>query len=142
MLPPILAKDGGNYTTNGNQRIANGESRLRVWGECGTMRASEFPPRRCLFQSGEMMTTTTAKHYPMAEAVRAAYRAGEEDEALEPLVLVDGDGQPGGRIGDGDYVIFYDIRGEREVELTQAFTSPGFDEFPVPRERTPHWAPM
>ena len=39
------------------------------------------------------------------------------DEALEPIVLTDGNGQPGGRIKDGDYVIFYDIRGEREVQL-------------------------
>ena len=48
---------------------------------------------------------TIAKHYPMAEAVWAAYRAGEEDEALEPLVLVDGSGRPVGRVGDGDYLI-------------------------------------
>ena len=50
-------------------------------------------------------------HYPMADAVRAAYRAGQEDETLEPLVRVDGAGRPVGRIRDGDYVIFYDIRG-------------------------------
>jgi len=66
----------------------------------------------------------------MAEAVRAAYRAGEEDEALEPLVRVDGAGQPVARIGDGDYVIFYDIRGEREVELTSAFVAQEFAHFP------------
>ncbi len=77
----------------------------------------------------------------MAEAVRAAYRAGEEDEAMEPRVLVDADGQPVGRIGDGDACIFYDIRGEREIELTQAFTEPGFDHFPVRPIRT-HWATM
>ncbi|MFN2228941.1 MAG: hypothetical protein ACK2VA_04150, partial [Anaerolineae bacterium] len=51
------------------------------------------------------------KTYPLAEAVRAAYRAGEDDEAMEPLVCVDAAGKPIGRIGDGDYVIFYDIRG-------------------------------
>lgn len=68
--------------------------------------------------------------YPMAEAVRAAYRAGEEDEALEPLVRVDGQGRPVGSIRDGDYVIFYDIRGEREVELTSAFVDPTFSAFP------------
>ncbi|MFP4395540.1 MAG: phosphoglycerate mutase (2,3-diphosphoglycerate-independent), partial [Anaerolineales bacterium] len=73
---------------------------------------------------------TEEKRYPMAEAVRAAYEAGEEDEALEPLVLVDEAGEPMGRIADGDYVIFYDIRGEREVELTSAFVSPTFDHFP------------
>jgi 2,3-bisphosphoglycerate-independent phosphoglycerate mutase len=66
----------------------------------------------------------------MAEAVRAAYRAGEEDEALEPLVRVDSAGQPVGRIGDGDYVIFYDIRGEREIELTSAFVAQEFSHFP------------
>ena len=59
-------------------------------------------------------------HYPLAEAVRSAYRAGQEDEALEPLVRVDSAGQPVGSIQRGDYVIFYDIRGEREIELTSA----------------------
>jgi len=68
--------------------------------------------------------------YPLAEAVRAAYRAGEEDEALEPLVLADPAGRALGRIGDGDYVIFYDLRGEREVELTRAFVEPAFEAFP------------
>jgi len=71
-----------------------------------------------------------ADKYPMAEAVRAAYRAGEEDEALEPLARVDEQGRPVGSIRDGDYVIFYDIRGEREVELTSAFVDPGFSAFP------------
>jgi 2,3-bisphosphoglycerate-independent phosphoglycerate mutase len=81
------------------------------------------------------------KKYPMAEAVRTAYRAGEEDEALEPLVRVDETGKPVGRISDGDYVIFYDIRGEREIELTAAFTQKAFPHF----ERAPiktHWATM
>jgi 2,3-bisphosphoglycerate-independent phosphoglycerate mutase len=81
------------------------------------------------------------KHYPMAEAVRAAYRAGEEDEALEPLVRVDSAGQPVGRIGDGDYVIFYDIRGEREIELTSAFVAPEFSYFPRPPIQV-HFATM
>ncbi len=72
---------------------------------------------------------TEMKCYPMADAVRAAYEAGEEDEALEPLVRVDENGQPVGRIQDGDYVIFYDIRGEREIELTSAFVMPEFPHF-------------
>jgi 2,3-bisphosphoglycerate-independent phosphoglycerate mutase len=67
--------------------------------------------------------------YPMAEAVRAAYRSGQEDEALEPLVRVDEDGRPVGSIQDGDYVIFYDIRGEREIELTSAFVDRNFPHF-------------
>lgn len=67
--------------------------------------------------------------YPMAEAVRAAYRAGQEDETLLPLVRVDRFGHPLGSIQDGDYVIFYDIRGEREIELTSAFVDRDFTHF-------------
>jgi 2,3-bisphosphoglycerate-independent phosphoglycerate mutase len=78
---------------------------------------------------------------PLASAVRAAYRAGEDDETMEPLVRVDDEGRPTGRIQDGDYVIFYDIRGEREIELTQAFVDEDFPHF----EREPiatHWVTM
>ncbi len=71
-------------------------------------------------------------HYPMSQAVRAAYRAGEEDETLGPLVRVDDHGQPVGSIQDGDYVIFYDIRGEREIELTSAFVDADFPHFDRP----------
>ena len=84
---------------------------------------------------------TESKHYPMAEAVRTAYRAGEEDEALEPLALVGSDGQPVGRISDGDYVIFYNIRGEREIELTSAFVAQEFPYFPRHPMRV-HFATM
>jgi len=79
--------------------------------------------------------------YPLAEAVRGAYRAGEDDEMMEPLVRVDEDDRPIGRIQDGDYVIFYDLRGEREIELTQAFVDESFPHF----EREPmmtHWVTM
>jgi 2,3-bisphosphoglycerate-independent phosphoglycerate mutase len=65
----------------------------------------------------------------MAESVRAAYASGEEDEALEPRVLVDKGGNRIGGIGHGDPVIFYDIRGEREIELTRAFVEPVFNHF-------------
>ena len=80
-------------------------------------------------------------HTPLAEAVRAAYRAGEDDETMEPLVCVDREGAPVGRIRDGDYVIFYDIRGEREIELTEAFVAPQFEHFPREPIQT-HWATM
>jgi 2,3-bisphosphoglycerate-independent phosphoglycerate mutase len=82
-----------------------------------------------------------AGKYPMAEAVRAAYRAGQEDEAMEPLVRVDHRGRPVGRIQDGDYIIFYDIRGEREVELTSTFIAPDFPHFARP-PMTVHFATM
>jgi 2,3-bisphosphoglycerate-independent phosphoglycerate mutase len=78
----------------------------------------------------------------MAQAVREAYARGEEDEALEPLALFAADGEPVGRIQDGDYVIFYDIRGEREIELTRSFVDPDFDEFPIDEGLEAHFATM
>lgn len=79
---------------------------------------------------------------PLSEAVRLRYGAGEDDEAMEPLVLMGEDGQPAGRIGHGDYVVFYDIRGEREVELTASFVEAGFPHFPVQEGMRTHWATM
>jgi len=71
--------------------------------------------------------------YPMAEAVRAAYQSWDDDESLGPRVLVDDGGKPLGRFQDGDCVIFYNIRGEREVELCQSLLNDNFAHFPVAR---------
>jgi len=56
-------------------------------------------------------------------------------------VRVDNASQLVGRIGDGDYVIFYDIRGEREIELTSAFVAQKFPHFPRPPIQV-HFATM
>jgi 2,3-bisphosphoglycerate-independent phosphoglycerate mutase len=74
------------------------------------------------------------RNYPLVKAVQRAYQAGQEDEALEPLVAVDSSGHPLGRFEKGDYVIFYDIRGEREVELTQSLINKKFSPFPVEKD--------
>jgi 2,3-bisphosphoglycerate-independent phosphoglycerate mutase len=66
----------------------------------------------------------------LAKAVQVLYRQGQTDYALEPLVLVDGWGQPVGRIQDGDAAIFCCRRGEREIQLTEAFVDPNLDRFP------------
>jgi len=73
--------------------------------------------------------TTPVPSTPIAQAVLHAYNQGKQDELLEPHLLVDASGQPVGRIGRGDSVIFYNIRGEREIELTQALTEKNFPHF-------------
>ena len=66
----------------------------------------------------------------LAGAVNAAYGRGQTDYSLEPMVRTDETGRPVGTIRDGDSVIFCCRRGEREIELTEAFTDPAFDRFP------------
>lgn len=65
----------------------------------------------------------------LARAVERAYESGLLDYGMEPLYRVDEDGKPIGRIADGDAVIFCCRRGEREIELTDAFTASDFPHF-------------
>lgn len=65
----------------------------------------------------------------LARAVEAAYAAGQTDYSLEPMALENGRGEPVGKIRAGDHVVFCCRRGEREIELTEAFTDPAFDKF-------------
>jgi len=67
--------------------------------------------------------------HTMSQAVRNAYLRNSDDETMEPLVLMDAGQRPVGRIGKNDAVIFYNIRGEREIELTRSLTERGFSAF-------------
>ncbi len=81
-------------------------------------------------------------NFPMSGAVCSAYSRNEEDETLSPLVLVDQNMAPAGRIRSGDSVIFYNIRGEREIELTRSLTENTFREFPVDPNLAVNFATM
>ena len=82
------------------------------------------------------------KYFPMADAIRTAYKSNMEDETLPPHVLVAHDGNSIGRIGAKDSVIFYNIRGEREIELTESLTSANFHKFPVHNDLQLHFVTM
>jgi 2,3-bisphosphoglycerate-independent phosphoglycerate mutase len=85
---------------------------------------------------------TTLLTNAMSQAVRDAYPRGEDDETLNPLVLTDASGKPVGRIKRGDVVIFYNIRGEREVELSRSLTEDHFHEFPTAGPLGLHYTTM
>ena len=62
-------------------------------------------------------------------------QAGIGDQMLPQFVIVEGDDQPIGRMGDGDAVVFFNFRGDRSIEITQAFEDevfPHFDRGPRP----------
>jgi 2,3-bisphosphoglycerate-independent phosphoglycerate mutase len=63
------------------------------------------------------------------QAVREAYARGETDEFLQPLVLVNGQGEPRATIRDKDAVIFFNFRADRARHLTYALTQEAFSGF-------------
>ena len=64
------------------------------------------------------------------EGICQLYREGQTDYSLEPLIVADQQGKPVGLIEDGDAVIFCCRRGEREIQLTEAFVESNFNAFP------------
>ncbi len=64
------------------------------------------------------------------EAVRASYSAGVTDEFIEPVVLVDEQGEPVARIEDEDAVIFFNFRADRARQITMALNDRALEELP------------
>jgi len=65
----------------------------------------------------------------LANTVREMYSEGQTDYSFEPVIAVDHQGNAVGKIEENDAVIFCCRRGEREIQLTEAFTEPNFDHF-------------
>ena len=69
---------------------------------------------------------------PITDPVKAiadAYDAGENDEFIQPRVIVDEKGEPIGRLREGDSVIFFNFRADRARQLSRALVSEEFDSF-------------
>lgn len=84
-----------------------------------------------LYTRGEGVPATDA-----VAAVRQAYRQGETDEFVTPIVMTDEQGGVPGTLRDRDGVIFFNFRADRVRQITQALTDPQFDGFardPFPR---------
>jgi 2,3-bisphosphoglycerate-independent phosphoglycerate mutase len=69
------------------------------------------------YVKGEGQHATSA-----AAAIEASYAADHGDEFVEPTVIVGDDGQPLGRVEDGDAIIFFNFRPDRARQITRAFT--------------------
>ncbi len=68
-------------------------------------------------------------------AVSEAYRRGETDEFVKPIVITDPEGKPIATIQDNDSVIFFNFRPDRARQITWAFVKEDFDGFV--REKRP-----
>jgi 2,3-bisphosphoglycerate-independent phosphoglycerate mutase len=61
-----------------------------------------------------------------AEAIAAAYAAGQTDEFIEPRIIAPGTACT---VDDGDGLIFFNFRADRAREITRAFTEADFHGF-------------
>lgn len=64
------------------------------------------------------------------EAIETYYAEDPKitDQYLPSFVIAD-NGQPVGKIGDGDSVVYFNFRGDRSIEITMAFDSDDFSGF-------------
>jgi len=84
-----------------------------------------------------LLTEGVGESYLDAAAfLDVSYANGITDEFVEPGALRAGEGT---RIQDGDAVVFFNFRSDRGRQLTQAFTSPGFDGFDRGRQLDLHY---
>jgi 2,3-bisphosphoglycerate-independent phosphoglycerate mutase len=74
--------------------------------------------------TGPTFKTTLAA----VESMRAD-APGIGDQNLSHFVIVDADGKPVGPIRDGASVVFFNFRGDRAIEISNAFEHDAFDKF-------------
>ncbi|MEC8392955.1 MAG: 2,3-bisphosphoglycerate-independent phosphoglycerate mutase [Actinomycetota bacterium] len=64
------------------------------------------------------------------EAIETLYSESDDgDQYLEPFTITDMEGESVGTISDGDAVILFNFRGDRAIEISQAFEDAEFDNF-------------
>ena len=70
------------------------------------------------------------RQFKSAEEAVNTYRAEAPviDQVLPPVVIAE-NGEPGGKIVDGDSVVFFNFRGDRAIEISKAFDDKEFDKF-------------
>jgi 2,3-bisphosphoglycerate-independent phosphoglycerate mutase len=80
-----------------------------------------------------------ARAFPSALQAIATQRLetpGISDQRLEPFVVATGNGEPVATIKDDDCVVFFNFRGDRALQISQAFTAgdnfSGFERGKVP----------
>ena len=75
-------------------------------------------------------------------AIQISYAAGVTDEFIEPVVIVDSEGEPVGRLRDDDSVVFFNFRADRARQLTRAIALEVFDGFDRPARPRVHFSTM
>jgi len=80
----------------------------------------------------QLLVHGEGRGFPSLSAAIEALRQeqpGVIDQNLPGFVIVDGDGAPVGPVRDGDAVVLFNFRGDRAIEMTQAFEDEEFPHF-------------
>ncbi|MEL7147952.1 MAG: 2,3-bisphosphoglycerate-independent phosphoglycerate mutase, partial [Bacteroidota bacterium] len=64
----------------------------------------------------------------LASAVQASYDAAVTDEFIKPIIVTDSDGNPKGKIAEGDVVMCFNFRTDRGRQITKALTQEDFPD--------------
>ncbi len=107
-------------------RVASGGGRMRI-----TM--DRYEADWAMVERGwQVHVNGASRGFASADSALETLRAenpGVGDQNLPPFVVVDTNGDPVGRIEDGDSVVFFNFRGDRAIEISRAFTETDFHEF-------------
>jgi 2,3-bisphosphoglycerate-independent phosphoglycerate mutase len=76
-----------------------------------------------------MVNGTGKPSNDISESIQNSYDAGVSDEFIEPIVRIDNDGIPVGKIEEGDVVICFNFRTDRGREITAVLTQQAFPEY-------------
>jgi 2,3-bisphosphoglycerate-independent phosphoglycerate mutase len=116
--------------TDRNFRVASGGGRMKItmdrYGADWPMVERGY--RAHTFGEGRPFSSAT-------EAVETMYREADDagkdtgDQNLAEFVVVDDAGRPVGTMHDGDAVIMFNFRGDRAIEISQAYDDDEFDHF-------------
>jgi len=80
------------------------------------------------------------KFYSATDVVHQSYEKGIFDEFVVPSVIMDGDGNPLGKVGKKDAMVCFNFRPDRVIQFTDAFVTENFSSFdrmrpPMPAEQ-------
>jgi 2,3-bisphosphoglycerate-independent phosphoglycerate mutase len=62
------------------------------------------------------------------DSIQESYSNGVTDEFIKPIVVTDNNGNPVGKVKEGDVIIFFNFRNDRAKELTIALTQKDMPE--------------
>ncbi|MBX2848150.1 MAG: 2,3-bisphosphoglycerate-independent phosphoglycerate mutase, partial [Acidiferrobacterales bacterium] len=113
-----------NQTYSANFRIASGGGRMQI-----TM--DRYEADWDMVQRGyECHTHGVGQQFTSAQqAVTSLYESSAKDDQYLPQFVIAKDGQPVGKMQDGDAVILFNFRGDRAIEISLAYERADFEKF-------------